>query len=92
MANDVSIYLEFLNSESDGDEGRGQESTVLSETREEGGGVWAGLGVGTHTLHVVRHQRLGQLATVEEEEEEEDENEEEWEHSGKGNLGGISES
>ena len=72
MADDVSIYLEFLNSESDGDEGCGQESTVLSETGEEGGGVWAGLGVGTHTLHVMRHQRLGQLATMEEEEEEEE--------------------
>lgn len=63
---------------------------MLSETREEGGGVWAGLGVGTHTLHVVRHQRLGQLATMEE--EEEDENEEGWEHSDKSNLGGIPES
>ena len=55
------MYLELFNSECDGDEGRGQESPVLSETREKGGGVWAGLGVGAHTLHVVRQQGLGQL-------------------------------
>ena len=34
---------------------------MLSEAGEEGGGVGPGPRVGTHTLHVVRHQRLGQL-------------------------------
>ena len=61
IKNFFSTNLEFFYSEGDGDEGCGQETTVLSETGEEGGGVWAGLGVGTHTLYVVGHQRLGHL-------------------------------
>ena len=52
----LSTHLKLFNSECDGNEGCGQESTVFPETGEEGGGVWAGLGVGTHTLHVVWDQ------------------------------------